>query len=159
MSIDLSLWAQATWLPIDVIASRLLLALVLGAAIGFERELKNRSAGLRTHILVCLASSIIAILTIEIIHEDTLQSDAVRIDPIRLIEAATSGVAFLAAGVIVFAKGEVKGLTTGAGMWLASATGLATGLGYWQVALLATVLALIVLWLLRHIEGLTDNKS
>nr|WP_306431206.1 MgtC/SapB family protein [Rhizobium sp. L1K21] len=146
-------------MPIDVIASRLLLALVLGAAIGFERELKNRSAGLRTHILVCLASSIIAILTIEIIHEDTLQSDAVRIDPIRLIEAATSGVAFLAAGVIVFAKGEVKGLTTGAGMWLASATGLATGLGYWQVALLATVLALIVLWLLRHIEGLTDNKS
>lgn len=117
-----------------------------------EREWRNRPAGLRTHILICLATAMIAILTIEITHVDVFAGQEIRIDPIRLVEATTAGVAFLAAGLIFFAKGEVQGLTTGAGMWLAGAIGLAVGLGFWQIALLGTVLAVVVLSLLQLVR-------
>ena len=114
---------------------------------------------LRTHIPVCLATAAIAILTIEITHVDAFAGQEIRIDPIRLVEATTAGVAFLAAGLIFFAKGEVQGLTTGAGMWLAGAIGLAVGLGFWQNALLATVLALIVLGLLQIVRADINNRN
>ena len=143
-------FGQRTWLSFTVIAARLLLAAVLGAAVGFEREWRNRPAGLRTHILICLTTAAIAILTIEITHVSVFSGQEIRIDPIRLVEATTAGVAFLAAGLIFFAKGEVHGLTTGAGMWLAGAIGLAVGLGFWQVACFATLLAVIVLGLLEY---------
>ncbi|MET3791308.1 putative Mg2+ transporter-C (MgtC) family protein [Aquamicrobium terrae] len=138
-----------TWLPFPVIAARLLLAAVFGAVVGMEREWRNQPAGLRTHILICLATAAIAILTIEITHVEDFDGQEIRIDPIRLIEATTAGVAFLAAGLIFFARGEVHGLTTGAGMWLAGAIGLAVGLGFWQIASFATLLAVIVLGLLH----------
>ncbi|WP_416798448.1 MgtC/SapB family protein [Ciceribacter azotifigens] len=122
-----------TWLPDSLVAVRLFAALLCGAAVRYERERRSRAAGLRTH------------------HKDFAEQ-SIRVDPIRLIEAVTSGVAFLAAELIVFTKGEVKGLTTGAGLWLSSATGLACGLGLLRLALLATALALIVLWLLHILE-------
>ena len=152
-------FGQQTWLPFSIIAARLLLAAVLGALVGAEREWRDRPAGLRTHILICLSTAAIAILTIEITHVDVFAGQEIRIDPIRLVEATTAGVAFLAAGLIFFAKGEVHGLTTGAGMWLAGAIGLAVGLGFWQIALLATVLALIVLGLLQLVQTGTKNKQ
>ena len=142
----------STSLSISVIGTRLGMAAVLGALVGLEREWKQRPAGLRTHILVCLSAATVAILTIEITHMQAFQEEAVRIDAIRLVEAVTAGVAFLAAGVIVCSRGEVHGLTTGAGMWLASAIGLATGLGFWRIAILTTLLAIAVLWLLRIFE-------
>lgn len=132
---------------------------MLGALVGVEREWRHRPAGLRTHILVCLATAAIAILTIEITHVDAFAGQEIRIDPIRLVEATTAGVAFLAAGLIFFAKGEVHGLTTGAGMWLAGAIGLAVGLGFWQIALLATVLALIVLGLLQMLRSDLSDRN
>jgi putative Mg2+ transporter-C (MgtC) family protein len=150
-------FGQQTWLPFSVIAGRLLVAAVLGALVGAEREWRDRPAGLRTHILICLSTAAIAILTIEITHLDVFAGQEIRIDPIRLVEATTAGVAFLAAGLIFFTKGEVLGLTTGAGMWLAGAIGLAVGLGFWQIALLATVLALIVLGVLQMVQ--TDAKK
>ena len=133
-----------------MIAARLLLAALLGAIVGFEREWSNRPAGLRTHILICLTTAAIAILAIEITHLSVFSGHEIRIDPLRLVEATTAGVAFLAAGLIFFAKGEVHGLTTGAGMWLAGAIGLAVGLGFWQIAAFATFLALVVLGLLEY---------
>lgn len=150
---------HSTWLSFYVVAARLALAALLGGVIGFEREWRERPAGLRTHILVCLAAAIVAVLSIEITHSSYFDGDNVRIDPIRLIEAVTAGVAFLAAGLIVFAKGEVHGLTTGAGMWLAGAIGLACGLGFWGIAVYATVLALIVLVLLRLLERKLNMKE
>lgn len=141
-----------THTPFAVVAGRLALATVLGAIVGLEREWRQRPAGLRTHILVCLAAALVAILTIEIAHVSYFEGDHVRIDPLRSIEAVTSGIAFLAAGLIVFARGEVQGLTTGAGMWLAGAIGLSSGLGFWGIAVFATVLAVIVLSLLRVVE-------
>lgn len=133
------------------------MAAVLGALVGAEREWRDRPAGFRTHILICLAAAAIAILTIEITHLNDFSGQEIRIDPIRLVEAITAGVAFLAAGLIFFAKGEVHGLTTGAGMWLAGTIGLAVGLGFWQIALLATALALIVLSLLQIVQ--TKNQK
>ncbi len=149
-------FGHPTFTGFAVIIARLLLAAIFGAAIGFEREWRNRPAGLRTHILVCVAAATFAILTIEIVHAPMFSTatmkDAVKVDPIRVVEAVTAGVAFLAAGVVIFTRGEVHGLTTGAGMWLAGAIGVACGLGFWQIALFATVLALLVLSLVHRLE-------
>ncbi|WP_414902001.1 MgtC/SapB family protein [Rhizobium cremeum] len=145
-------FAHETHLSMGAVTLRLLIALICGAVVGIEREWQQRPAGLRTHILICLSAAALAISGIEITYLSTFQSDAIRIDPLRLIESLTSGVAFLAAGTIVFARGEVKGLTTGAGMWLAGTIGLAAGLGLWQIAVVTTVFAVIVLWLLRRLE-------
>lgn len=141
-----------TWLPFAIIALRLGLATLLGAIIGFEREWRNHPAGLRTHILVALASACFTIIGIEIVHSSQFADDAARLDPLRLIEAVTAGVAFLAAGTIIVARGRIKGLTTGAGLWLAGSVGLAAGLGFWQIAGLVTVLAVVVLGLLHPLE-------
>jgi putative Mg2+ transporter-C (MgtC) family protein len=164
-----ALFAELTYsshLAFPVIATRMLLAALFGAVIGFEREWRNRPAGLRTHVLICIAAATFGILTIEIVHAPPFQgavsSDQVKVDPIRVIEAITAGVAFLAAGTIVLARGEVHGLTTGAGMWLAGATGLACGLGYWKIALFATFLTIVVLTVLYAFEqksGLNDDAK
>ncbi|RWK46893.1 MAG: MgtC/SapB family protein [Mesorhizobium sp.] len=153
-------FGHPTYVPFPVIAARLLLASIFGAAIGFEREWRNRPAGLRTHILVCVAAATFGILTIEIIHAPMFQQDSVRVDPIRVVEAVTAGVAFLAAGTILFSKGEVHGLTTGAGMWLSGAIGVACGLGLWQVAALGTLLVLVAAGLLysfAHKSGIGEK--
>jgi putative Mg2+ transporter-C (MgtC) family protein len=153
-------FGHPTFTSFPVIAARLLLAAVFGGAIGFEREWQNRPAGLRTHILVCVAAATFAVLTIEIVHAPMFAveavKDSVKVDPIRVVEAVTAGVAFLAAGVVIFTRGQVHGLTTGAGMWLAGAIGVACGLGLWQIALLATVIALVVLGLLHAFESRMD---
>jgi putative Mg2+ transporter-C (MgtC) family protein len=149
-------FGHPTYTPFPVVAARLMLASLFGAMIGYERERLNRPAGLRTNILVCVAAATFAILTIEIVHAPMfgpeVMKDAVKVDPIRLVEAVTAGVAFLAAGVVIFTRGQVHGLTTGAGMWLAGAIGVASGLGFWQIAGFATLLTLIVLTALHSFE-------
>lgn len=138
--------------PWQVVAGRLLGALLLGGVLGFEREILARPAGLRTHMLVSLASATFAIVSLEIVSMPEFDDEHVRADPVRLVEAITSGVAFLAAGFIIFKRGHVRGLTTGAGMWLAASLGLAVGLGLWLIAVLACLLGAIVLAVLRRIE-------
>lgn len=152
MDMFLESFGHQTWLPFPVIAGRLFLAAMLGALVGAEREWRHRPAGLRTHILICVATAAIAILAIEITHVDDFAGQEIRIDPLRLVEATTAGVAFLAAGLIFFSKGKVQGLTTGAGMWLAGATGLGVGLGFWQIAALVTIIAVIVLGVLQMVQ-------
>lgn len=146
-------------LPLTTIVARLVLATLLGAAIGFEREWRSRPAGLKTHTMVCLASATFTVLSLELVNVHFFDDQNIRMDPLRLIEAITSGVAFLAAGFIIFAKGEVKGITTGAGMWLAAAVGLAAGLGMWEVAVLATLFAVSVLVLLRPLTNRESDKD
>ena len=75
----------------------------------------------------------------------------IRLDPIRLVEACTAGVAFLAAGMIVLSRGRVRNLTTGAGMWLAASIGLAAGLGLWPIAAIAALLGFLILGLLGRL--------
>ncbi|MEF2551047.1 MgtC/SapB family protein [Aurantimonas sp. A2-1-M11] len=129
---------------------RLIAAALLGGAVGYERERSDHAAGLRTHMLVSIGACVFTLLMIVLI--DRFDSDTTRADPIRIVEAVTSGIAFLAAGAIIQARGRVKGLTTGASLWLAGALGLACGLGEYVLALIAITLTLIVLRLVKLLE-------
>jgi putative Mg2+ transporter-C (MgtC) family protein len=138
-----------TYLPQHIIAIRLLIAAVLGAMIGFEREWNTAEAGLRTHILIAVAAALFTILAFEIFHTIDPGSGSGQADPIRAVEAVTAGIAFLGAGAIFRSGGNVQGLTTGAGMWLAGAVGLSTALGYYIIAFGVALLAVTVLAALR----------
>ena len=152
LDILISEFSPNTDMPIGIIALRILGALVLCGAIGFEREQRDRPAGLRTHMLVGLAAAVYCILTLELMAQGGDAVDAARYDPIRVIEAVTSGVAFLAAGMIVFSQGKVRGLTTGGSLWLVAAVGVACGLGLWDVAVLTAIPALVVIRLVGRME-------
>jgi putative Mg2+ transporter-C (MgtC) family protein len=151
--------ATSTHLSFTTIALRLLGAVFLGSIIGIEREWRSRPAGLRTHILTSLAAALFTVLTIEIVHSDMLLQENSRADPIRIIEAVTAGVAFLAAGTIIRGEKGVRGLTTGAGMWLAGSLGVAAGMGQFSVAILAALLGFVVISLLGWAErSMQDGK-
>lgn len=156
MSFFDAIFARST-IPEWELAFRLILALLLGALIGWDREYKNRPAGLRTHMLVCLASATFTIVALELMSWAT-RNDAPA-DPIRAIEAVTAGVAFLAAGTIIQSRGQVVGLTTGAGMWLAGAIGVAAGTGLYSIAVIVAVMAFIILaWLQRLGDRINASK-
>ncbi|MGQ7847189.1 MgtC/SapB family protein [Granulosicoccus sp. 3-233] len=146
-------------LPMLVIAVRVAGAALFSGVIGLEREIRKDTAGLRTHMLIGTAAAVFAVITIELMLLAQGDYGALRLDPLRLVEAVTGGVAFLAAGIVVYTKGNVKGLTTGAGMWLAASIGLACGLGYWSIALIACVAGIIVIGLLRHVEVACGSKE
>ncbi|MEX5726975.1 putative Mg2+ transporter-C (MgtC) family protein [Rhodovulum iodosum] len=139
-------------LPLAVVGLRLSAAVILGGLIGWEREARDKPAGLRTHMLIALAACLFTLLAFELMQSTEGDNPALRVDPLRLVEAVTAGVAFLAAGTIITGRGGVRGLTTGAGMWLAGAIGLACGAGSLALAALATAIALVVLALLRLLE-------
>lgn len=138
--------------PWAVVLVRLGAAALLCGLIGFERESENRAAGLRTHMMIGLASAVYCLLMLDLLARGSDYPDAVRTDPIRIIEAVTSGVAFLAAGMIVFSRGRVRGLTTGASMWLAAAIGLACALGQWIIALAALGFAILIMRVVKLAE-------
>ncbi len=137
-----------THVPQHVILIRLVVAGLLGAFIGYEREAHNVAAGLRTHILIALAAALFTTLAFEIFHT-ALEGGSENPDPIRAVEAVTAGIAFLGAGAIFQQRGSVQGLTTGAGMWLAGAVGVTVALGYYVIAAAVAVFAVIVLAALR----------
>ena len=129
---------------------RLALAAVLGATIGFERELREREAGLRTHLLVCLGSALFTIISAYGFHEFLTSGDAVvRADPTRIAAQIVTGIGFLGAGAIIRQGISVRGLTTAATLWVAAAIGMASGAGYYPGAVIGTVLTLIALGPLR----------
>lgn len=138
--------------PVTVAAVRLFIAAVLAGIVGIEREWRDKPAGLRTHILVAVAACLFIIIGLEMSTLAWGEADQLQFDPLRLIEAVTAGVAFLAAGIIFTSKGEVRNITTGASMWLAGAIGLACGAGQILLAVLATTVVVIVLTLLRQLE-------
>ena len=152
MELSFSLGSARTVTPELEILLRLVLAASFGGVIGLEREIKDRAAGLRTHMMTALAAAVFTVLTLEIYQHLKSVDETVRADPIRIVEAVTAGVAFLAAGAIIHGRGKIRGLTTGAGMWLAGAVGLACGAGYYVIAIMATVLAVIILAGLKAVE-------
>ncbi len=116
---------------------RLGLALFFGGLIGMERERKRRPAGFRTHMLVCLGSSLVMLIS------QYLQSKGLPLDATRLGAQVISGIGFLGAGtIIVTARHQVKGLTTAAGLWASACMGLAVGIGFYEGAILACVVIL-----------------
>lgn len=137
--------------PQHIMLSRMLVAGLLGAIIGVERGLRTSHAGIRTHALIAIAAAMFTLLAFEI-YEEARMTGSPQTDPIRAIEAVTAGIAFLGAGAIFRLRGGVHGLTTGAGMWLSGAVGIAAALGYYVVALAATVFAVVVLAVMRHLS-------
>jgi putative Mg2+ transporter-C (MgtC) family protein len=131
-------------------------AMVLGGAVGYERELKNRPAGFRTHMLVAGAATFLVELGELLLFDTHYRSlPGINVDPLRLVEAVVSGVAFIGAGTIFATRnGEtVGGITTAASLLMVSIVGVAVGFGYWLLALAITVLTLLVLTMLNLVEG------
>lgn len=139
--------------PMSLAALRLTAAALLAAVVGFERERRHKPAGLRTHILVSVAACLFVIVGAELAAAD-FGGDEQRNDPIRLIEAVTAGVAFLAAGLIFTSNGRVKNVTTGASLWLAGAIGLSCGAGHVPLAALTAIMTVVILAVIRQLEYL-----
>lgn len=144
--------------PPVIAGTRLLAALVLGGIIGLEREHRKKPAGLRTHMLVSMAACLFILVSQQLAAMPLAGGEALRVDPLRLIEAVTAGVAFLAAGLIFSAGGKVHNITTGTSMWLVCAIGLACGSGQIPLAALATAIVLVVLALLGLVEKWMDTR-
>ncbi len=113
-----------------------------------EHGIAAGTAGLRTHVLIAVAAALFTVLAFEI-YDQAIARGSTSADPIRAIEAVTAGIAFLGAGAIFQQRGNVQGLTTGAGMWLAGAVGVASALGYYLIAAGVALLAVLVLAALR----------
>lgn len=133
---------------------RLSVAFVLGGLIGYERQSQSKAAGLRTHVLVCLGSCLVMILSLDIYQSVQGLTNA---DPARLAAQVVSGVGFLGAGTIMKEGATVTGLTTAASLWVVSGVGLAVGCGYYSGALYTTFLILLTLALLLRIDRLHNT--
>ena len=136
-------------------------AMALGGVIGFERELKDRPAGFRTHMLVAGAAALLVGMERLVLdaHQDI--GDLLQVDPLRLVEAVVAGVAFIGAGTI-FARrgpGAIAGITTAASLLMVAVLGVAVGFGLHVAALATTALTMIVLTLLRALEHKLGHKS
>jgi putative Mg2+ transporter-C (MgtC) family protein len=129
---------------------RLAIAAALGGAIGFERELRDREAGLRTHLLVCLGSALFTLVS-AYGFEDFLKSgdQVIRADPTRIAAQIVTGIGFLGAGAIIRQGLSIRGLTTAATLWVSAAIGIACGAGYYSGAVLGTAVTIFALWPLR----------
>ena len=140
---------------------RLCIALILGGIIGYERQAQSKSAGLRTHILVCLGSCLSMIVSINIAMDNYFVYGLTNSDPERIAAQVITGVGFLGAGTILANQKErnVKGLTTAASIWAVAAVGLVVGAGYIMTATAATVLVFVVLTLFVRFDNLLRSRS
>ncbi|MDX6511581.1 MAG: putative Mg2+ transporter-C (MgtC) family protein [Gaiellaceae bacterium] len=128
---------------------RVVLAAALGGAVGIERELRDREAGLRTHLLVSVGSALFTLVSAYGFSEFVTGGNVLRTDPTRIAAQIVSGIGFLGAGAIIRQGISVRGLTTASTLWVVAAIGLASGAGYWQAAVITTVVTIISLWPLR----------
>jgi putative Mg2+ transporter-C (MgtC) family protein len=129
---------------------RVVLAAVLGGAIGFERELREREAGLRTHLLVSVGAALFTLVSAYAWTDWRFSTpEGLVFDPTRITAQVVSGIGFLGAGAIIRQGLSVRGLTTAATLWVVAAIGMASGAGYYAAAVITTVLVLVSLWPLR----------
>jgi putative Mg2+ transporter-C (MgtC) family protein len=138
---------------------RLLLAVVIGGLVGYEREYKNKTAGFRTHILVCVGAAVTSMIqmisiqdSIRLVQENPILKDILGTDIGRLGAQVITGVGFLGAGAIIRDKGAIKGLTTAASLWVVACIGLAIGLGYYSLSILSACSLFLVLAALKKFE-------
>ena len=130
---------------------RLTLGLVLGAIIGFERELHRQPAGFRTHSLVALGAALFTIVSAHAFVGPL-------VDPTRIAAQIVSGIGFIGAGTILQHRGSIRGLTTAASLWSVAAIGTAAGAGLHVMAVVGTVLILVVLALLDRVEAFVTRR-
>ncbi len=136
---------------------RLLLASVLGGAIGMERELSGKPAGLRTNLLICVGAALLTELSVRVAGAGT--DGGFRSDPARLAAQIVSGLGFIGAGTILHARGRVTGLTTAATLWVVAAIGIAVGAQAYIAAIGSTVLVIGTLFALVKLEGTLERRS
>jgi putative Mg2+ transporter-C (MgtC) family protein len=133
---------------------RIVAALVAGGLIGLERSHRGRPAGFRTHALVCLASSLLMLVTVYESHWIPRESAArVILDPTRMAQGIMTGIGFVGAGAIIKEGFTVRGLTTAASIWITAAIGILTGIGFYFAALIGTLLVVGTLSTFRWIEA------
>lgn len=145
MTPDLSLATQLD------LALRLTVGLILGALIGFERELHRQPAGFRTHSLVSLGAALFTVVSAFGFGGDM-------VDPTRIAAQIVSGIGFIGAGTILQYRGHIRGLTTAASLWSVAAIGTAAGAGLYVVAIVGTVLILVILSLLDSVENFAKRR-
>ena len=140
---------------------KLFVASVLGAAIGFERDIHGRAAGLRTHLLVSLGAAVFMILSesIAISYSSPGSQALFRVDPSRIAAQIITGIGFLGAGAIIKSGMSIRGLTTAACLWLSAAIGMSIGAGYYMIGVAATLLGLFTLVFLNRVERLYAKDS
>ncbi len=144
---------------LDVIV-RIIVAILIGTVIGVERERKNRPAGMRTHVLVCLGACVVALIECAMRDEMMLVTDgAVGYTMGRISAQVISGIGFLGAGTIFTARKKIAGLTTAASLWNAACLGMATGFGYYLIAGLGCALVMTVLMMLQKIVHVNVSKK
>ncbi len=136
----------------------LVVAVICGAAIGIERTLRQKEAGIRTHIIVALGSALIMIVSKYGFFDLMSFSDSVKLDGARLAAQVVTGISFLGAGIIVY-KGTVKGLTTAAGVWTTAGIGLAAGAGMYGIAVYATIILLIVQIVIHRVLPVENTST
>ncbi len=149
-----------TVVPIESLI-RMVMAIAAGTVLGWEREWRDKPAGLRTHMLVSLGAAAFMIGALELSVGMEEQHAALRLDPMRALAGIIGGVGFLGAGTIIHSRGgSVQGITTAASIWLAAAIGTACGMGLYRLALTCGLLALMVLWLVGLLEhGVLRTKD
>ncbi|SFE42377.1 putative Mg2+ transporter-C (MgtC) family protein [Lentibacillus persicus] len=135
-----------------IIMIRLLIALLLSGLIGFERELKNHSAGFRTHILVGVGACLMMLLSLYGFEAFIQSYDNIRFDPARIPSYVISGIGFLGAGTIIVNGMTIRGLTTAASIWTVAGLGLVVGAGMYAAAVFTTVIILLSLVFLNNFE-------
>lgn len=153
-------------ITIYAVIFKILLSIIVGGLIGIEREYKNRPAGMRTHILVSVGATIIALIQITIAQSATEAvidypslASATTIDQSRLIAQIVSGIGFLGAGTIIVNRKSITGLTTAASLWVGAALGIAIGMGYYNIALVGCVAVLVSLTLVHKILRVNTLKK
>jgi putative Mg2+ transporter-C (MgtC) family protein len=132
---------------------RLVLAIVLSAGVGIDRELKHKPLGLRTNMLVALGAASFSLMALQLVHELAGGPSTIQIDPSRVMEAIVGAIGFLGAAAIIQGRFELFGATTGASIWVVGAIGMACGFGFYGLAVVVTVVGLFVLTVLGFITG------
>lgn len=148
------------WLEIGI---RLLLAVVIGCVIGIEREHKNRPAGMRTHILVCLGATIVALIECSLLLENISLSheypdSGIAVNMGRMSAQVISGIGFLGAGTIMVTQKRIAGLTTAASVWCAACLGLASGMGHYAIAITGCTIVMLTLTLMQRLVKVNAIK-
>lgn len=153
-------------MDISQVGIRIILSIIIGGLIGYNREYENRPAGFRTHVLVCLGATIAALIQVQLIYfaggelaKNPALSGVLKVNAGRVICQVISGVGFLGAGAIIQTKWAVKGLTTAASMWAVACVGLAIGMGFYKISILSGFSILIVLTFLKKVEDRFIDKA
>jgi putative Mg2+ transporter-C (MgtC) family protein len=135
---------------------RITASVIFGGVIGLERERKGRAAGLRTHILVCMGSCLIMLISFKVFD---IYKGQTTLDPGRIAAGVVTGIGFLGAGTIIRNPKQVKGLTTAATIWVSAAIGLGVGCGFYFPAFLVTLFSVIILFFFRKLEDVMEKKE